>query len=99
MSSRLIRTCVILGLLMARDIALHGQALGPDSAGVLGSLSAVANLPMDQASRSLPVKIKATVTYHDHDRGLLFLQDGQSAASVRLPLGKENEDVYFQAGQ
>ncbi|HZR21300.1 MAG TPA: ATP-binding protein [Verrucomicrobiae bacterium] len=97
MRSSLTRSWLILVLGTASSFGAQGPASANVSA--ITTLSRLAALDGDEAARGLPVKLKGVVTYFDHDRGLMFIQDGQDTASVRLPTPREGEDVFLQAGQ
>jgi signal transduction histidine kinase len=63
----------------------------------LTSLGRLNALTAEEASRGLPVRLRGTVTYCDRERGLMVVQDGIEAASVRLQPSQEGEE--FRPGQ
>jgi signal transduction histidine kinase len=99
MNSSRIRSLVLLALGLSRFATFGVQPSASENGGTITSLSRLAGVGPDEAGRGLPVKLKGTVTYFDHDRGQMFLQDGSDSVSVRLPSGKDGEDLRLQPGQ
>jgi signal transduction histidine kinase len=58
----------------------------------------LSGLSGENAGRGLPVRLKAAVTFYDHERRILYLQDADEGALVRFPTAKENEDFWAQPG-
>src|ERR1700722_9901161 len=52
-----------------------GAAHADPKAEVLTSAGAIHNLPLDQAARSIPVHLVATVTYYAAQEHVLFVED------------------------
>ena len=86
---------VLLWLPLTLYSGLAAQTLGPERPAALSKLSQVRAL----SSEGVSVKVRATVTYCDRDRGLLFVQDGDEASAVRIPQSREPGEWDPQPGQ
>jgi signal transduction histidine kinase len=65
----------------------------------LSNLSAVTDLAPDEGAKGLPVRATGTVTWSDSERGLLFVQDGIYAVSVRSTNNAANPEFAVNPGQ
>lgn len=64
----------------------------------VGSIASLSSLSPSEAGRGLSVKLKATTTYYDHDRRLLFLEDADEGAMIRFVPSKNADEFWANAG-
>lgn len=86
-------------LTLMGSIAFSAQTISAEQSTSLTSLSQVASLTREDGGKNLAVKVRGTVTFCDRDQGLLFLQEGTDAITVRIPITRENDEVDPQPGQ
>ncbi len=94
MSTERMRRLLLLSICLLGSHRL--AAAGPQQP---TEVSSIANLlSAADAGRGLSVRLKGVVTYYDHDRRLLFLQDADDGAMVRFIPSLSAEDFWANPG-
>ena len=64
----------------------------------VGSIASLVSLSPSESGRGLSVKLKGIVTYYDHDRRLLYVQDADNGAMIRFVPSKTADEFWANAG-